>query len=168
MEKILYINRGLPGSGKSYTAEKLAPSEQIFSADNFFTKDWHPQLGITKKELYDLNWNQDLVYKAHWWNNSNLHIAMQKGISPLVLDNTHVKRKEYTYPLELAKKYGYKVEIKEPESPWWKAYRKHLTDKNPEKLAELVDILHQKNSHGVSKQKLLKMAERWQDHNDSV
>ena len=39
MTKKLIINRGIPGSGKSTSAKKLAPKEQIFSTDDYFMKN---------------------------------------------------------------------------------------------------------------------------------
>ena len=70
-EKILYINRGVAGSGKSTKAKQLAPKENIFSTDDFWMKDG--------KYIF----NPALLGEAHQWNIDRVDNALNEG-NPIV------------------------------------------------------------------------------------
>jgi predicted kinase len=133
----LFLMRGLPGSGKSTLALQLADndSEKIFSTDEYW-------------EVVENRFNGALLIQAHKWNQERTKDAMKKGITPIVIDNTNVVFRDALPYLEMAKAYGYHVEIREPETPW---------AKNPE-------ILVKKNKHGVPIQTIQKMLNKYENH----
>jgi len=79
MEKILYIVRGIPGSGKSTFAKQLTAN--VFSE----IKDAH-------KECQD-----------------NVRIAMESSIPKIAVSNTSTQEWEMESYFELAKEFGYDV-----------------------------------------------------------
>jgi predicted kinase len=137
--KILYITRGISGSGKSTLAKSLAPKENIFSTDDLFMVDGEYKFDPTKLGLY------------HKMNQERVEDAMIKGISPIVADNTNTQSWEIQPYVKLADKHGYKVELKEPNTPW-KFDSKELA---------------RRNTHGVPEESIKKMIDRYQ-HNITV
>ena len=85
IKKELIVLRGLPSSGKSYLAKQLAgETGSVFSADDFHTD---PKTG-------KYNWKPENLSKAHKWNHERVKKAIEEGISPVVIDNTHIKKWE--------------------------------------------------------------------------
>ncbi len=109
--KMLYIMRGIPGSGKSYLAREIAgESGKVFSADDYHMVDG------------EYKWSLENVEKAREWNHQRVIDAIDKGDSPVVIDNTHVKKLDMLRlkPIvELAHSRGYKVKIEEPNPQWY-------------------------------------------------
>jgi predicted kinase len=144
--KILIIMRGIPGSGKSYTAKQMLekygggdPHDHIFSTDDFFTQDVrafrrdNPESDIDfdtwEKEEYRKNWNGDSLKKAHDWNFDRFKEAINNGVTPVIVDNTNTKSLEMKRYVEYGVKYGYHIIIKEPDSQWWLDHSHMLSDK---------------------------------------
>jgi hypothetical protein len=152
---VLYIMRGVPGSGKSFTANTLAPPENIFSADKFF--------GSTIEE-YIREWKPEKLHAAHSMCQRHCKIAMQNRLYPIVVDNTNVQVRDIFPYLELALQYDYRVEIKEPTSPWWvEKVAPFLSDK-VKYVAELdaaAKLLTEKNQHGVPEVTIRAMLNKW-------
>ena len=138
-KKILYIMRGLSGSGKSTLAEELGEGGVVYSADDFFM--------VEGEYVFDA---EGLGY-AHFWNQGRVEEAMKQQLSPIVADNTNVKEWEMKPYVELAVKYGYAVEIREPQTPW---------KFDPEELAK-------RNSHGVPLETIEHLVQEW-DHGPTV
>ena len=96
MEKILYIVRGLPGSGKSTFAKQL--TSNVFEADHYF---------------YDNDGNYNFIpseiKNAHKECNQFVKYAMESSIEKIAVSNTFTQEWEMEPYFELAKKYGYKV-----------------------------------------------------------
>ena len=153
--KVLYVMRGVPGSGKSVASRLIVPKEQIFSTDDF----WGPE--------YNFDYNK--LGEAHCWNQGRTRDAMEKGVSPIAVDNTNVIRKEIKPYTKLAKEYGYEVVYKESAHPKWleaaeviKQYNKDR--QNPmfiEKLNILTDFFFGNNKHNVPKEVIFKMLRKW-------
>lgn len=93
--KVLYLIRGVPGSGKSTYAKSLNILDH-FEADMFFE--------LSGKYRFDPN----KIHKAHQWCQKQAEETMKAG-RPLVVSNTFVKKWEMTEYKKLAAKYGYKV-----------------------------------------------------------
>ena len=96
MEKVLYIVRGIPGSGKSTFAKQLTAN--VFEADHYF---------------YDNDGNYKFIASeikdAHKECQDNIRIAMESSIPKIAVSNTSTQEWEMEPYFELAKKYGYKV-----------------------------------------------------------
>ena len=74
----LVLIRGLPGSGKSTKAKKLAPNENIFEADQFFID----------KKTGEYKFKPEFIHLAHQQCQNKTIAAMEKEISPIVVSNT--------------------------------------------------------------------------------
>ena len=100
MEKVLYIVRGIPGSGKSTFAKSLGGTH--FEADMFFMKD-----GEYKFDMFKLK-------EAHKWCQDSVNTAMILNttadlIKTIVVSNTFTQEWEMKPYFELAEVHGYKV-----------------------------------------------------------
>jgi predicted kinase len=71
---------------------------------------------------------------------------MEKGISPIVVDNTNISYDEIKPCLKLANEFNYEVSYAEPDTAW--------------KFD--VDELTKRNSHGVPREVIQRMVDRWQ------
>ncbi|KYO45908.1 NEDD4-binding protein 2 isoform B [Alligator mississippiensis] len=135
--QVLVLLRGVPGSGKSFLARNLLednPSGIILSTDDYFYKNEQYQ--------YDAN----CLGEAHEWNNIQAKKAFEKGVSPIIIDNTNIQAWEMKPYIALAQQYKYKVMFREPDT-WWKFKPKEL---------------ERRNIHGVSKEKIKRMLERYE------
>ena len=132
-DKVLYIMRGISGSGKSTLARQLGEGGAVFSTDDFFMVNGEYQF------------DRDFMSEAHFLNQTRAVEAMDKGISPIVIDNTNVEAWEPKFYVEEAMKRGYRVEIKESQTPW---------RFDAEELAR-------RNTHGVPLDVIQGMIDRW-------
>ena len=96
MEKVLYIVRGIPGSGKSTFAKQL--TSNVFEADHYF---------------YDNDGNYNFIpseiKEAHKECQQFVGYAMESSIPKIAVSNTFTQEWEMEPYFELAKKYGYMV-----------------------------------------------------------
>ena len=96
MEKVLYIVRGLPSSGKSTFAKQL--TSNVFEADHYF---------------YDNDGNYNFIpseiKEAHKDCQDNVRSAMQSSIPKIAVSNTFTQEWEMQVYFDLAKEYGYMV-----------------------------------------------------------
>lgn len=125
--KILYIMRGLSGSGKSTLAKELRQGGIILSTDDFFM--------VGGKYQFD----RDYMADAHYWNQVRAEEAMKDDITPIVIDNTNVQAWEAKPYVEKALRYGYKIEIAEPNTPW-KFNAEELAKRNTHKVP--LEVIH--------------------------
>jgi predicted kinase len=100
MEKILYIVRGIPGSGKSTFAKTLGGKH--FETDNFFMVDGEYKFDVTKLKA------------AHEWCQNSVNTAMILNIttdlnSTIVVSNTFTQEWEMKPYFDMAETYGYRV-----------------------------------------------------------
>ena len=133
-DKVLYIMRGLSGSGKSTLARKLGAGGVVYSTDDFFMQDGEYQFDSAK------------LGEFHKANLRRAVEAMRQGISPIVIDNTHVQAWEAKPYVEAGQKYGYHIEFKQPETDW--AF-------DAEELAK-------RNSHGTPLSGIRDMLKMWE------
>ena len=101
--------RGCPGSGKSFLAHRIAgrTGAKLFSADTFLTNGCGEYV-----------WTIELTHEAHAICEHLVEIAMRKGERTIVVDNTHLRPKAAKVYVNLAKKHGYQIEVREPDTPW--------------------------------------------------
>jgi predicted kinase len=100
MKKILYIVRGVPGSGKSTFAKSLVKSKDYChkEADMFFIDD---------DGNYDFNPSK--LKEAHQWCQEEVEFLMRLGHTSVVVSNTFTQEWEMEPYNKLAEKYNYKV-----------------------------------------------------------
>lgn len=133
--KILILMRGVPGSGKSFLAERLKAQGVVLSTDDFFVK---------RNGIYQYNFNQ--LTEAHDWNKKRAQKTLKQGITPVIIDNTNTQSWEMKPYVAMAVRAGYRVEVIEPDTKW---------KFNARELAR-------KNVHNVSKDKIQEMLERYE------
>ncbi|CAG9562467.1 unnamed protein product [Danaus chrysippus] len=139
--RTLIILRGAPGSGKTFLAHKIIDTiynkrnnnynMHIFSTDQFFIR----------KGVYEYCRNR--LSEAHDWNQKRAYGAMRQGISPVIIDNTNSEIWEMKPYVESGVKFGYIIEVLEPDTPW----------------ARKAQILCKKNSHNVPFANIKRMLE---------
>lgn len=169
MRGILYIMRGCPGSGKSHLAQRLTTTpEQIISADQWFSP-------TDNYQEYRANWAVEKLFAAHNWCKSKVREALQRGVSPIVLDNTNIKRRDFMPYIDMAKQYRYLYEVRESDSPWWLQIKELLLDPlaNQQQLDIWAERLAEgfehegkviKNGHGVPSSAIKRMLYQMQPY----
>ncbi|MDD4983520.1 MAG: hypothetical protein PHH82_01615 [Candidatus ainarchaeum sp.] len=100
--KDLLIMRGVSGSGKTTYAKTL--SKYVYSTDDYFTKDGKYSFCIEKANI------------AHDWNRNRVKDALEKGLSPVVVDNANICAWEIKPYLEMGLLEGYNVYLAEPDT----------------------------------------------------
>jgi len=96
-DKILYIVRGIPGSGKSTFAKTLGGIH--WEADMFFTD---PFTG-------EYNFDPSKIKSAHEWCQLNVKENMMESEDKIIVSNTFTQEWEMQPYFDMAKEYGYKV-----------------------------------------------------------
>lgn len=139
------ICRGLSGAGKSTRAKELQAlytalgiSTVICSADDYFMKD-----GVY---VFDRN----LLGKAHAACQDKFRKAVDNGINAVIVDNTNLTAKECRPYVIYGREKNYNVSL----------------ETIPVTLDQL-DELEKRNQHGVTKEILLRMYDRF-DQNLTV
>ncbi len=96
MDRVLYLVRGLPGSGKSTFAKQLGGDH--FEADMFF---------VGEDGSYDFK--PELIKEAHNWCRHNVMSAMKEGSPKVVVSNTFTMDWEMSAYYLMAEELGYVV-----------------------------------------------------------
>jgi predicted kinase len=152
MKNKLIIMGGIPGSGKSYTANKIieenAGNGIILSTDDF----WYNSEG-------DYVFDFTKIGFAHKWNQKRAEAAFEKGVPLIIIDNTNTTHKERVPYIELGELYDYEIEFKQSESPWWTEIYENI--KKGIILDSDVDIFVEKNTHGVPRDTIRNMMKRY-------
>lgn len=100
----LVIMRGIPGSGKSTKAKSLVGDGIIHSTDDVIEAS-----GDYREFFAKMIANKDFapLSRAHSQNFKNAKASMEKGISPIIIDNTNLKADEAKNYIETALQMGY-------------------------------------------------------------
>lgn len=117
MSKSVYLMRGLPCCGKSHMAARLAGEDGVvLETDQYF----YTEVGDDPSYY---NFDKSLLPAARDWILEQYRAALGAGRSPIVLDRGNGRNAESRVFVELADTYGYQVELREPDSPWWQDLR---------------------------------------------
>jgi predicted kinase len=96
MNKVLFLVRGLPGSGKSTFAKSIDGSH--IEADMYFLD-----------ENGNYNFDVTKLRNAHEWCREKTETAMKRGADKVIISNTFTQEWEMDEYFKLAEKYGFKV-----------------------------------------------------------
>jgi len=128
--KTVIIMRGLPWTGKSYTAKQLAGDDGlIFSTDEYFYKLVNP----SEPDVY--NFKPNFLAHAHKWNFVRFQLAVNEAAPLVIVDNTNTTAPEAKNYVEYATFQDYEIKIQEPTSDRWMEIRELLKDKRANKKA---------------------------------
>lgn len=106
-KKELVLMRGLPGSGKSTKAKKIAGNVGVvYSTDDFFM--------INGKYMYD----SKLIGDNHQKNFARTVEAMKEGKPLIIVDNTNIKLWEMKKYVIAGEELGYQIRIEQADAPW--------------------------------------------------
>jgi NEDD4-binding protein 2 len=139
---VMYVLRGISGSGKSTLSVQLTTQSDgsrvgsAYSTDDFFVE------AATGAYQFD----GSRLQEAHTWNQRRVKTALETGISPVVVDNTHTQCWEAQPYVVMAMRFGYEVRVQEP-STWW---------------AKDANELARRNQHGVPLEAIQRMLDRWE------
>ncbi|WIC39330.1 AAA family ATPase [Pseudomonas phage vFB297] len=103
-EKIMYIIRGLPGSGKSSLAEIL------------YNKTWESgrQASICEADDYQMEfgkyvWKAERVVESHKKCMDKARRSMEIGLDAVIVSNTSSREREVAPYIDMAEEFGYTV-----------------------------------------------------------
>jgi predicted kinase len=102
---IIFLVRGIPGSGKSTFAKHIWDDFVICEADKYFVN----------KETGEYNFDPSKLKEAHEWCRNEVetrmkdHQANPQYYPEIVVSNTFTQEWEMQSYMDLAKKYGYRV-----------------------------------------------------------
>lgn len=135
----LVIMRGLPGSGKSTEALRLAMESghggAICSTDEYF---------IGSDGVY--RFDPKRIALAHTWNQERARTYMKDGCPLVIIDNTNTQAWEPREYCISGIRYGYDISFHEVRTPW----------------AFDCEVLAQRNTHGCPLAAIERMAAHWQ------
>jgi len=99
MNNFLIVVRGIPGSGKTTTAELIAKGSQYpcYAADDYF---------LDKNGVYKFDFTKLGAAHKQCFDNTEKALQLQEPV--VIVHNTFVKEREITPYQKLAEKYGYK------------------------------------------------------------
>jgi len=112
--RIVFLMRGLPGSGKSFLVNAITElynecKPVICTADQFF---------YDKNGIY--RWDPMRLKDAHEFCQTTFKNALKEGKKMIIVDNTNVtawEMRHYFIPASRAS-YTYRVIVAEPKTPW--------------------------------------------------
>ena len=111
--RLVYLMRGLPSCGKSWTARQLAGSDGVvLETDRYF----HTEVGDDPTQ-YDFN--DELLPTARDWIFAQFVESIRAERSPIVLDRGNGRNEETRRFAAYAVANDYVVQLREPDSPWW-------------------------------------------------
>ena len=101
---MMIIMRGIPGAGKSTKAKELVGNGIIHSTDEVIEAmgDYREFFAVMVESK-----DYSALHEAHGTNFKNAKASMKAGISPVIIDNTHIKANEAKKYVVDALKMGY-------------------------------------------------------------
>ena len=164
-EKVVYLMRGLPSCGKTHTARWLAgETGLVCETDEYF----YTHVGDDPNH-YDFS--MELMPEARRWNLERFRKAVDAGVSPVVVDRGNGRSEQTRVYARYAVDQGYRVELREPQSPWWQEIRVLLKYKKytwPVLEAWAVRLTRMNDAtHRTTKASILNRMRKW-DHKLTV
>jgi len=112
--KMLIIISGLPGSGKSSLARRLAPPHAVCTTDDYeglytYSDDEYVRPvfhGGVKDEK-----GIPMIVHAHDWNQAEARLLMEARVGTVVIPNTNTQRWEFEPYLLMAGEYNYSAMV---------------------------------------------------------
>jgi len=159
-QPVVYLMRGLPACGKSHTARRLAGELGIIcETDEYFYQ--HVGDDPTRYDYRD-----DRLADARQWNFARFAQAVRERQTPIVVDRGNGLNAETREYVAHAFEHGYRVELKEPESPWWEELRVLLKYKQyvaPEIFDRWAEVLADasRNTHRVPLSTIRRWMHAW-------
>lgn len=103
-DQVLILMRGIPGAGKSTKAKELLGEGIIHSADAVLeAKGDYNQIFATMKETK----NYGQLFGAHMSCNRSAKKSMREGVSPVIVDNTNIKKADMKSYVKAALELGF-------------------------------------------------------------
>ncbi|XP_034044687.1 LOW QUALITY PROTEIN: NEDD4-binding protein 2 [Thalassophryne amazonica] len=154
--KVLVLLRGVPGSGKSTLARAMLlhnPGGVILSTDDYFSlnRGYH--------------FNPTLLGEAHEWNQKRAKEAFEKGLNPIIIDNTNLQGWEMKPYVTQALQHKYKVLFREPDT-WWKNKPRELERRSTHNVpVETIRLMLNKYERFVTVQSIMgSQMPEWKHH----
>lgn len=148
--------RGLPGSGKSTMARKLMIEHLSWGGKSMAicsTDDYHMVDG-------EYVFQPEHLGEFHKANQRRADLLMQAGVELVIVDNTNIKRRDMKRYIDVASQNDYMVEEiivgKERLCP-------SLEDACPHKFADYIDMCAARNTHGVPREAIERMARSFEE-----
>lgn len=123
--QVLFIMRGLPGSGKSTIVQMIKQKYKravVCSADSYFMNE-------NGNYVFD----SSKLHQAHQECKDKATGACANGASVVIIDNTNIKWWEIRPYVVIAAEFCYTVVIVEPQT-WWKFIPEELAARNKRKI----------------------------------
>jgi hypothetical protein len=158
-ERTVYLMRGLPSCGKSFTARRLVGEEGIvLETDEYFYL-------LVGDDPASYDYDEKRLPAAQRWNFDRFTRAIAQKISPIVVDRGNgLNRETQRYALHAVEN-GYRVVLQEPESDWWLVIRELLRDKesNDRQLSEWAERLAERSraTHRVPSATIYRWMKAW-------
>lgn len=146
--------RGIPGGGKSTKARELA-IEHIKNGGSSVvicsTDDYHMEDGAYV-------FKRDKLGEFHQKNQMRAYDHCRNGIELVIIDNTNIKRRDMTVYISNAQSAGYTIE----EVIVGEEFLVPNMDMEPHSFTGYIDVCAQRNTHGVPREAIERMARSFQ------
>lgn len=145
MTKILTLMRGIPGSGKSTWAKRIAVG---------FLTDGGKRVAILSTDDYHMEGDK-YVFKPHKLgdfhrlNQGRAYQMMEAGIELVIIDNTNIKRNDMESYIKSAERLEYEVQ-------------EVIVEEDLMQKEEFIDECAKRNTHGVPRDVIAKMAGKFE------
>ena len=149
MRRVIVL-RGLPGSGKSYKAVRIAAQGKWLTDDYVLSNNdfWSMEGGVYRPPSSN---DRVLWQAAQEYTRLRCLRAMRQGIDPIVIDNCNTRQQQWAQYDELAEQYGYVLDT--------------MVMPGHGSAREIESNLEQwcaRGVHGVDMQTMRRMAGRWE------